>query len=139
MSEDFTPRLPAHTADVLAVYASADVTDDLYWYIERGEEIRFSAKCSDTFWWGTADGEAIDPEDIPLLRSCLDDLARLDATYFVGELFAARKRKMRPMRLWLGTHPSQDGTARNKGETEPGPVRDLFLACGPERDPKSEG
>lgn len=132
--------LPPHAAAVLALYAASEAPDELYWAIRQTMEIGFMAKCSDFFMWGCADLERIEPEDIDLLTECFRDLAEHDATYFLGELFCARKRKMRPMRLWLGTALSQEnGTARDKGETEPGPVRDLFLACGPERDPRSEG
>lgn len=111
--------------DVLREYSErADCTDALYWRV-YGDEIRLLAQCSDTFYWGTADCEQIDPEDLPLLRQCVDDLIKADAEYYVSELFAARKRGMRPQRPVLRKMPKD--------------VLRLFLKAGPRRDRKTEG
>lgn len=116
-----------YVADVLRIYQAADLHDRLMWQVTPSGNIQFSATCSDTFWWGTADVEDIGPGDVGLLRRCLDDLrAAGDEDYLIGELFAARKRNMRPMRLWLKT-------------VEDAATLGLFVAAGPERDPRSEG
>jgi hypothetical protein len=117
---------------VLGIYADADCTstDSLIWR-RSGDDIILSAMCSDFFHWGTADAESIQPGDIRLLRSCLTALMLLGAEYYLSEYFAACKRGMRPMRLWLQKCADHDG--------EKPELRALFEACGPERTKESEG
>lgn len=111
-------------AAVLAVFERCDNYDDLMWRV-KGDEVEFTALCNDLFWWATADGEAIDRDDIDLLRSCADDLLKIDETWALSSLFAARKRHMRPQRpCYKGLTPE---------------LAALFDACGPERDRASEG
>jgi hypothetical protein len=97
--------LPPHAADVIALFAfphGADLSDDaLFWRTYDDGRIKVFVNCSDTFEWGTADLEEIKPEDIELLQQCLDDLKEIDERYFLGELFAARKRNWRPAKFWL--------------------------------------
>ena len=114
--------------ELLRIYEEADVNDDLLWRVADGA-VSFAVLCSDTFCWGTADAEDVTSDDLPLLRQCLDDLRPFDEEYLTSALFAARKRGMRPMRLWLGNNHVvfTDG------------ARSLFLAAGPERDPATEG
>lgn len=72
------------------------------------------------------------PDDLPLLHQCLADLREADDETLLPELYAARKRGLRPMRLWLyggGRHKAVPGEK----------ALPLFEAAGPERDPKSEG
>lgn len=119
---------------VLDVFHQADSYELLMWR-RTDDGIRFSAMCSDTFAWASADAELIEPEDVPLLRQCLADLKAADPQLGecdLPELFAARKRGMRPMRLFL--YPKRE-------REDPGwpAVRELFLAAGPERDPATEG
>lgn len=119
---------------VLDVFRDADSFQSLMWY-RTDDGIRFAVMCSDTFAWGSADVERIEPEDVPLLRQCLTDLRAADPQLGecdLPELFAARKRGMRPMRLFL--YPKHH-------REDPGwpAVRELFLAAGPERDPATEG
>lgn len=126
----------AYVVAVLGVFADADFHDGgLYWHVKDGR-VHFAAMCSDTFHWASADAEEIRPDDVPLLRSCLTDLQRLDgiAPAYLPELYAARRRGMRPMRLYLW--PKRQAPALAEGWAA---VRDLFLACGPERDPATEG
>jgi hypothetical protein len=118
---------PNYVADVLRIFQQADVYDGLLWQVPPDGTVTFAAMCSDCFWWGTADAEDIEPDDIELLQRCLDDLQKFgDEDYLIGNLFAARKRGMRPMRLWLETLET------------PATVT-LFMAAGPKRDPKDEG
>lgn len=73
-----------------------DNTESLWWNFDDGK-LRMYAKCSDFFEWGTADLEEIQPEDLDLLEQCVKDVTELDRTnMYAGELFAARKRKLRP-------------------------------------------
>jgi len=112
--------------DVLAVFAEADDYESLLWRV-RGDDVWFSAQCSDFFHWASADAEPIEPDDLPLLRETFADLAAVkgEPTFLLAHLFAARKRGMRPMRLYL--QQTLDAVVA------------LFLACGPERDPGTEG
>lgn len=136
--------LPPHTADLLTLTADADMTGDLWWNTTTEGGLRFFLSCSDTFAWATADCEEVRPSDMDLLRQTLADLRECDpkADIYTAELYASRKRGMRPMRLWLGNHPGQE-SGDYKGS--PGLTKwcpealPLFLAVGPERDPRSEG
>lgn len=119
---------------VLGVFHRADSYQSLMWR-PTDDGFRFFAMCSDTFAWGTADCERIEPADVPLLERCLNDLKAADPVLGecdLPELFAARKRGMRPMRLFLWPKHGR------KDEGWPA-VRELFLAAGPERDIASEG
>lgn len=78
--------------------------------------ITMCVDCSDTFYWGCADAEKVTYDDLPLLLQCYE----ISADYG-GELYACRKRKMRPQ------------TASYK-ECYPRSVWHLFDAAGPERD-----
>lgn len=120
---------------VLDVFRDADSFQSLMWR-RTDAGIRFAAMCSDTFAWGTADAERIEPEDVALLRQCLADLRAADPQLGecdLPELFAARKRGMRPMRLFL--YPNRGMRLTDQGWPA---VRELFLAAGPERDPETE-
>lgn len=122
---------PGFTYDVLELFYLADLCDGLMWSTKDGV-VTFSTLCSDVFWWGTADAEGITPDDLPLLHQCLADLREVDQEYLVPELFAARKRGLRPMRLWLYGGGVLSAVPNAK-------ALPLFEAAGPERDPKSEG
>jgi hypothetical protein len=110
---------------VLDAFEKADLFDGLLWRV-KNKAVTFAAICRDTFWWATADAEEINTDDLDLLERCLTDLKPHDEAYLLPELFAARKRNLRPMRLWLKSVDNSE-------------VLKLFLDAGPERDPKSEG
>ena len=134
------PELPPHAADVMYLFGfpyGADCTDGLWWRAYEDGQIKLFAQCSDTFHWASADMEEIEEDDIPLLRQCLEDLKAVDEQYLLDVLFAARKRKMRPMSLWLAFRDPKTGEYdRDKPRWE---SHQLFLDAGPERDPQSEG
>ena len=112
---------------VLSIFEVADLYDGALIWKVFPDGIHFWAQCSDVFYWGTADGEPIETDaDLDLLRQCLDELALFDSTFYMPELYAARRRKMRPQRPWLEHREDPNVLA-------------LFLAAGPERDPKDEG
>jgi hypothetical protein len=118
---------------------------NVFWRTDGGNApLTFIANCNDVFWWATADGEKITPENISILEKCADDLLLVQkqakpyvsgqtepmdedqlAPGHLSSLFAARVRKMRPQRPYF----------RYCGEQ----LKKLFEACGPERDPKDEG
>lgn len=102
---------PHEAVAVLDVFERADnMTEALIWRIDMaaGPDVRLHAMCNDFFFWATADAEEITAADLPLLKSCLADLKQADdATYYLGELFAARKRHLRPQKpCYKDMHPS---------------------------------
>ena len=135
---------------VTAVLALADsdggttkLWDNIF-VIVRDGEVTFMVNCNDLFWWATADGEYITPDNLPILLKAVQDVRAAlgvpsepggadrerwerwyDAPSFAGELFAARVREMRPQRPCYKSYPPE--------------LVPLFDACGPERDPKEEG
>ena len=123
-------RLPPHTGEVMYLFGfpdGADASSDLrFWWRTDGDPMTLFALCSDVFHWATADLERIEEADMPLLRTCFADLTPLDDLLWLGELFASRKRGMRPMRAFLKIINNASTLA-------------LFEAAGPERDPRSEG
>lgn len=116
--------------DVLAITADAELTfqdTPFLWHV-REHRASFSMMCSDTFAWGCADAETIEPGDIPLLRECVAEL-RSAGQYeemWLGVYFCTRKRGMRPMNRWMKDMREKEGM----NET----VHALFCAAGPERE-----
>lgn len=96
--------------------------------LTEDEHVRFSINCSDQFFWGCADMEEIEAEDLPLLWQTYEDLKALNTEeqeffqVYVGSLFVARKRKQRPQGACYKGYPKK---------TWP-----LFHACGPHRSPE---
>jgi hypothetical protein len=80
----------------------------------KSDVIFLYVNCSDTFYWGCSDLERIEFDDLPSLMECYS-LSRRG-----GELWCARKRKMRPQ------------TASYE-ECYPPSEWYLFDAAGPER------
>jgi hypothetical protein len=132
-------------SQVLDFFSKNDVTEDLMWSVDHNL-VRFSAQCSDVFHWASADSEDIGPDDLPLLQQCIDDLRATEidaAVVYTAELYAARKRGMRPMRKWFDAVIDGSRTERLLSRALDGPrnerFRELFLAAGPERTRESEG
>ena len=127
--DDVTPH---EAAGILRFWHEADIgADGLFWKVGSDGDSRpvsLFAICSDTFAWATADAEEIMPADLPLLEKCAADLGYLNSGW-LPYLYAARKRGMRPMRAFY----------RDMGDDSRADLRPLFDACGPERDPASEG
>jgi len=121
-----------YVATVLGTWEECDIYEGLMWSV-KGGAVQFSAICSDLFYWGCADAEdIIAPDDLDLLKQCLADLqAADDTTYLIGELFAARKRGMRPQTPWGRTY-DRENSCYTEDNLLPS-VRALFDACGPVR------
>lgn len=134
--------------DVLELFELADSFHDLTWRTEhKGTGVQFWVNCNDLFYWGTADAEPVETKkDLELLRQTLSNLQNLEkenitpmgvatsrvvpnkdsiATSYLGSLYAARKRRMRPQKPFL------NDSLLVKYDPE---VLKLFLDCGPERD-----
>lgn len=92
---------PDEAAEVLAVYERADLYEGLIWRVLAREgggwNVRLHATCNDFFHYATADAEEITAADIPALRACIADLEMTGEPYYLPELFAARKRRLRPL------------------------------------------
>lgn len=88
------------------------------WFYPLGNAgIGFKAmiNCNDLFYWGCADAEPIEVEDIPLLEQATED-----SEYYGDLLFCARKRKMRPQGAYYQQFNEEDAA--------------LFNAAGPKRE-----
>lgn len=124
-----------HIEYVLRLFAGDD-NESLMWHgiprihpeVMPNHELHFAVNCSDTFWWGTADAEAIVlPDDIRSLRAAKEES---ECHLFWMTLWVARKRNLRPMRLFYKQCLS---------DPEDEKMVALMNAAGPERDPASEG
>lgn len=115
---------PGLAAVVLAAFEKADDFESLSWRIThdpgREAKVRLFVNCSDFFHLATADCEEIEAADVDLLEQCFADLKAAGDNCHLPELFAARKRKMRP-------HASA-----RKGMTPA--VGALFDACSTEEE-----
>lgn len=83
------------------------------------EELILSVNTNDLFYWAVADSEEIQPNELVDLFRCYKE------TNFGGFLWACRKNKMRPQSPWYDSFDPQE--------------KELFDACGPERDKADEG
>jgi hypothetical protein len=122
----------------------AELHDCFHWRCD-GEyaPVTIFAICNDLFVWGSADSEDVTPDNIHILKQSVDDIMPYYekwATYkrskaegddkepplimlSIGvELFCARVAKMRPQGRCYQNYP-------------PG-IRELFDACGPDREVK---
>lgn len=87
---------------------------------DEGEKVILGVNCNDVFYWACADAEDITVEELGDLTACL----KLSPKYGIM-LWCCRKRKMRPQSPWYERFSDNE--------------KKLFDACGPERDPKTEG
>lgn len=108
---------PPFAANVLALFAMADIRDELGWTVTP-DDIELWANVSDVFAWGGGDAEDIIPERLPILEQAFTDLKAVGATECLAELYAARVRGMRP---------------RGAAYPRKAAAQALFDACGPER------
>lgn len=108
---------PPFAANVLALFAMADIRDELGWTVTP-TGIELWANVSDVFAWGSADAEDITPERLPILEQAYQDLEAVGAKSCMAELYAARVRGMRPQGA---AYPKNAAAAA------------LFDACGPDR------
>lgn len=113
---------------VLEVFDKYDQHDDLWWRTGKeygggqyNQPAQFLAKCSDVFWWGTADCEDITPENIGELEQAMADAkaACKHGEIYGAMLFCARVRKLRPQGACYPKEPE---------------LWPLFDACGPHRE-----
>lgn len=102
---------PHEAAAVFAAFERADGNESLMWRVnmaDEGRDLKLFALCNDVFFWATADAEEITADDVPLLEECLADLDKCAdrwVTCYLAELFAARKRKLRPQKPFYKDMP----------------------------------
>jgi len=109
---------------IMAFIAQHDLHGDFWWRCD-GEHapVTFFVNCNDLFAWASADCERFDIGDIPALEKAIQDAGEIHGI----ALWCCRKRGMRPQRpVYLQ-------------ELKDPALSAMFDACGPERDPASEG
>lgn len=119
--------------------------DESVFKLVRDREIIFMVNANDLFYWATADGEEITPENLPVLKQAVRDVRAAfgvtdepapslrsepwDRWYHAGSrgatLFCCRVRGMRPQRPCYEHIPTE--------------LHALYDACGPVRDRRDEG
>lgn len=106
---------------VMKIFSECHAQTGLCYHVSD-DEISLSAECGDIFEWSMADSEPIETfGDVVLLQTCANRL-KLHAkyeTYYVGYLYAAHKREMRPQ------GPAYTGMSST--------LESMFDVCGPER------
>lgn len=120
--------------DLLASKHESFYLDESIWWRTDTQyaPVTFFANCNDEFYWACADAEEITSvADVVGIRQAIMDVrlatgGKIHHDSVGVELWVARKRGMRPQQ------PSYR-------ECYPQETWPLFDACGPERDPKSEG
>lgn len=118
----------AFIIDVLDIFCRIDCHEDLFWNTTLpGVPLLLSVQCGTTFAQGGADAETITSDNVEVLRQVVADLKPFEdagtvefAYTYVGPLFAARVRGMRP----------RSGFYKPSNEA----LWPLFDACGPARD-----
>lgn len=108
---------PPFAATVLALFARADIRDELWW-TTTPHDIELWANVSDVFAWGGGDFEPITPDHLPALQQAYADCVEAGAPECTAELYTARIRGTRPQGA---AYPRKARAAA------------LFDACGPER------
>jgi hypothetical protein len=93
--------------------------DEIYWWFDQHDELRFFVNCNDLFYWASADGEDVTPNNISELERAYADVKAIVGDTDEGQaLFASRVRRMRPQNCCYPKHER---------------LWPLFDACGPER------
>lgn len=96
--------------------------EDIWWRTdEEYAPVTLFANCNDLFFWGCADCEEINDENIHVLEKAYADLCAIgDHGNRAHLLFVCRERGMRPQGAY---YKYIDGA-----------IRHLFDECGPERE-----
>jgi len=103
--------------DVATVVNAAFQHDvDLFWYINDDEEVRAAVNVNDTFFWACSDCEDVEAEDVPSFNEAFI----LGGYMYGAEIYAARKRGMRPQNAVINKAPPE--------------VLRAFLDAGPLRE-----
>ena len=118
-----------HALEILAYIAKQGLHDSIWWRCD-GEfsPITIFIVCNDQFYWATADLEKITADNFSVLKQAIGDAKNIDPVLGALRgclLFCCRVRGMRPQ---------QPAYPTDKPEW-----REIFDACGPERDSKDEG
>lgn len=107
---------------IFRVTAKYDDYDGLWWLTD-GEyaPVTMIVNCNDLFFWACSDAVPITAENIDEFEKAYEDAAKADeyGEDYAQILFCCRVRKMRPQTPYY--------------KHIPGPLHELFNACGPER------
>lgn len=121
----------------VAKLAQFNACESIWWRInaDRSSEatgLRVLVDCSDVFEWGTADCEEVSVENLAVLQQAVADMRRATGSEYDGQskaflLFCARVRQQRPQGAYYKCLTGRTDEITVK-------IRDLFDACGPERE-----
>lgn len=120
---------------VLSITDEYDDHDCIWWRARDGEPVQFIVGCNDVFYWASADGDNLTPDNVDEFARAFADAKAADAQFYGPMLFCARLRGMRPQGA---AYPrGLDGAPRHA-------LWALLDACGPEREidflnPKAPG
>lgn len=122
--QDRPPLATPFVTRVMEIFSlsHADSYGDLFWRVDDGE-LRLYVNVSDVFAWGGSDVEEITRETLPELEQAYADLEAVGGESFTAELYAARRRMMRPQGAAYPGEADEAGRA----------VATLYNSCGPER------
>jgi len=108
---------------ILKVISDCDMHEDLWWRCDgKYAPITFFINCNDLFYWGTANLEEINMDNLAMLEQAKRDCEKIDkllGSLYIDQLFCCRCRGMRPQRA---AYPKDKR------------FRALFDACGQENN-----
>jgi hypothetical protein len=116
-----------YVLDVLEFAENNSIEFEIDWsVVRRDRSIVFWYRCNDTYFWGTADSEAIEPRDMESIRALADEVAAMlpgESMYLTVSyallIWCSRKRGMRPQGCAYPPYKA---------------LWPLLDACGPERE-----
>jgi len=92
------------TMAVIRFLVSHDMGPHQFYFNENGR-IAVHENCNDLFAWACADSEEITVSDIPEYQKAIDECMAVNHIGYAGELWACRKRGMKPQPPVLAKMP----------------------------------
>jgi hypothetical protein len=95
--------------DILNIVKALNLVDeDPHFFATDDNEIFCYINMNDVFYWGCADSEQFNPEDIPAYKEAFEDCKAIKAKWVTSILWAARKQNLRPQGAYLsGLEPAE--------------------------------
>lgn len=114
----------AFIKELLDIIDKHDATSDLFWRKQPDGSFCFYINCNDLFYWATADAEDVTPADLETLDQAYTDADTAGGEYFGAQLYAARRRQMRPQAPYFQYFNDN--------------LVELFKAAGPPREEEND-
>jgi hypothetical protein len=92
--------VPPHAGGLLVLLAKWELQDHLTWEVEDGS-LHFYFNCNDLFANSCSDAEEVEPTDMIDLAIALEDAADAKAIAYGPHLWACRKRRCKPNRVYV--------------------------------------